>query len=111
MRTLLLTLLLPLLCAPLTKAADAPAGATAPPKAVKVVIGVREPRFVPWTPSLTLLIVFRQATRHETYIGASPKKVRLTRGADRKLIELRPIVRGESPDPKLQPGDTVEIPD
>jgi hypothetical protein len=110
-RTLLLALLVPVLCAPFTQAADAPGGATAPPKAVNVFIGARGPRIVPWTSSLTLLDVFRQATKHEIYIGASPKKVRLTRGADRTLIELRPIALGEVPDPRLRPGDTIEIPD
>ena len=95
-------------------AASAALEAKAPPtpaeqrQFVNVTGGARAPRVVQWTPELTLTGAIK---RSGGVAWREPRKVRLTRGTDRPEIDLRKILKGEIPDPILQPGDTIEVPE
>src|SRR5689334_6248042 len=68
-------------------------------KFVSVTGGVQVPRRIPWSPDLTLLSAIHLCG------GVSwkdPHKVRVTRGGERFEITMRPILKNQEPDPKLQ---------
>ena len=109
MRSHLSSLLLVLLWSLSAQASDRPAAEAAPPKTITVIVGTHEPQSIPWTATLTVVDVIKQTGT--IYVGATPRKFRLTRGGERKIWDLRKIQRGEIPHPKLQPNDTIELPD
>ena len=75
---------------------------------VSVAGGVRVPQRIPWSPDLTLLSAI------ELCGGApwkDPRKVRITRAGERIEVTMQPIYKRQEPDPKLQPGDKIEVPE
>ena len=99
---------LSLMAACVALAAEAPPTSAEQRPSVNVTGSMRAPQAVPWTPELTLTGAIKRAGG----VGwREPRKVRLTRGTDRTEIELRKIRKGEIPDPILQPGDTIEVPE
>ena len=78
-------------------------------KFVSVTGGVRAPQRIPWSPSLTLLSAIDACGG--VIPGAAPRKVRIVRGSERILITMRPILQKQEPDPKLQAGDMIEVPE
>ena len=109
MRSHLSSLLLVLLWALSAQASDLPAAEAAPPKTITVIVGTQEPKSIQWTTTLTVLDVIKQIGT--TYIGATPRNFRLNRAGARTIWDLRKVQRGEILPPKLQPGDTIELPD
>ena len=101
------------LCAALwlltAQASLSPAGDAAPLTTVNVIVGVQPAQSIPWAPGITIWEIIKRTGT--TYIGATPKSFRVTRGGERRTFDLRKIKRGEIPHPDLQPGDTLEIPD
>ena len=108
MRSHLSPLLLGLLWFLSGQASELPATEAEPQKTITVVVGTHEPQSIPWTSTLTVSDVIKQTGT--TYIGATPRKFRLNRAGERTNWDLRKIQRGEIPQPKLQPGDTIELP-
>ena len=107
MRTTFFAFLL-LIAASVAFAAEVPPAPAEQRQFVNVTGGVRVPQAVPWTPELTLMGAIKRAGG---VAWREPKKVRLTRGTDRTDIEFRKIRKGEIPDPILQPGDIIELPE
>ena len=75
---------------------------------VMIAVGgdVRVPQRIPWSPELTLMQALGLAggtgwNQHSAYIIRDEKRI---------LYKLRPIVKDPTLDPKLQPGDKVEVP-
>lgn len=108
MKTLFCSLLLAAACVLGARATDPSPASDPQPKTVNVIGCVRAPHAVPWTADLTITGAILRAGGVPF---REPKKVRLFRGADCTLVELSKIRRGEIPDPKLQPGDTIEVPE
>ena len=75
---------------------------------VNVGGAVRSPSRVPFTEDLTLLAAINAAGGFNDF--ADQKKVRVLRGNDVKLYDVRQARRDPSQDLKLQPGDRVEVP-
>jgi len=75
---------------------------------VNVGGAVRAPNRVPFTEDLTLLTAINAAGGFNDF--ADQKRVRLLRGSDAKIYDVRQFRRDPSLDPKLQPGDKVEVP-
>ncbi|HEY1768959.1 MAG TPA: polysaccharide biosynthesis/export family protein [Chthoniobacterales bacterium] len=75
---------------------------------VNVGGAVRNPMRVPFTEDMTLLAAINAAGGFNDY--ADQKRVRLLRGNEAKLFDVRQFRREPGLDPKLQPGDRVEVP-
>jgi protein involved in polysaccharide export with SLBB domain len=75
---------------------------------VNVGGSVRNPTRVPFTEDMTLLTAINAAGGFNDF--ADQKRVRLLRGKDVKLYDVRQFRRDPSQDVKLQPGDMVEVP-
>jgi polysaccharide export outer membrane protein len=75
---------------------------------VNVGGAVRSPTRVPFTEDITLLAAINAAGGFNDF--ADQKRVRLLRGNDVKVYDVRQSRRDPSLDVKLQPGDRVEVP-
>ena len=75
---------------------------------VNVGGAVRSPSRVPFTEEMTLLAAINAAGGFNDF--ADQKRVRLLRGKEAKLYDVRQFRRDPSLDVKLQPGDRVEVP-
>ena len=69
---------------------------------------VRTPARIPFTEDLTLLSAINAAGGFTDF--ADQKRVRLLRGSEVKMYDVRQFRRDPSRDAKLQPGDRVEVP-
>lgn len=80
------------------------------PQARFVNVGgaVRAPTRVPYTEDLTLLAAINAAGGFNDF--ADQKRVRLLRGSEAKMYDVRQFRRDPGLDPHLQPGDRVEVP-
>jgi protein involved in polysaccharide export with SLBB domain len=75
---------------------------------VNVGGAVRTPSRVPFTEDMTLLAAISGAGGFNDF--ADQKRVRLLRGNEVKVFDVRQFRRDPSKDVRLQPGDRVEIP-
>jgi protein involved in polysaccharide export with SLBB domain len=75
---------------------------------VNVGGAVRTPSRVPFTEDMTLLAAINAAGGFNDF--ADQKRVRLLRGSEAKVYDVRQSRRDPSKDVKLQPGDRVEVP-
>lgn len=75
---------------------------------VNVGGAVRSPSRVPFTEDMTLLTAINAAGGFNDF--ADQRKVRVLRGRDVKVYDVRESRRDPSRDIKLQPGDRIEIP-
>jgi len=75
---------------------------------VNVGGAVRTPARIPFTEDITLLASINAAGGFNDF--ADQKRVRLLRGNDVKVYDVRQFRRDPSLDVKLQPGDRVEVP-
>jgi polysaccharide export outer membrane protein len=75
---------------------------------VNVGGAVRSPSRVPFTEDMTLLTAINAAGGFNDF--ADQRKVRVMRGRDVKVYDVRESRRDPSRDIKLQPGDRIEIP-
>jgi protein involved in polysaccharide export with SLBB domain len=75
---------------------------------VNVGGSVRNPSRVPFTEDMTLLTAISAAGGFNDF--ADQKRVRLLRGNDAKIYDVRQFRRDPSLDVKLRPGDRVEVP-
>jgi polysaccharide export outer membrane protein len=75
---------------------------------VNVGGSVRTPSRVQFTEDLTLLSAINAAGGFNDF--ADQKRVRLLRGNDVKMYDVRQFRRDPSRDVKLQPGDRIEVP-
>ena len=80
------------------------------PQARFVNIGgaVRTPARIPFTEDMTLLTAISAAGGFNDF--ADQKRVRLLRGSVAKIYDVRQFRRDPGLDPKLQPGDKIEVP-
>src|ERR1700730_6362723 len=69
---------------------------------------VRQPSRVPFTEDMTLLTAINAAGGFNDF--ADQKHVRLLRGKDATIYDIRQFRRDPSMDVKLRPGDRVEVP-
>lgn len=69
---------------------------------------VRQPSRVPFTEDMTLLTAINAAGGFNDF--ADQKHVRLLRGKDATIYDVRQFRRDPSQDVKLRPGDRVEVP-
>jgi protein involved in polysaccharide export with SLBB domain len=69
---------------------------------------VRAPNRIPFTEDITLLSAINAAGGFNDF--ADQKHVRLLRGNTAKVYDVRQFRRDPSLDPKLQPGDRIEVP-
>jgi protein involved in polysaccharide export with SLBB domain len=75
---------------------------------VNVGGAVRAPNRIPFTEDITLLSALNAAGGFNDF--ADQKHVRLLRGNSAKVYDVRQFRRDPSLDPKLQPGDRIEVP-
>jgi polysaccharide export outer membrane protein len=75
---------------------------------VNVGGAVRTPSRVQFTEDMTLLTAINAAGGFNDF--ADQKRVRLLRGSDAKVFDVRQFRRDPSQDIKLQPGDRIEVP-
>jgi polysaccharide export outer membrane protein len=75
---------------------------------VNVGGAVRSPSRVPFTEDMTLLAAINAAGGFNDF--ADQKRVRLLRGNQARVFDVRQFRRDPSQDVKLQPGDRVEVP-
>lgn len=75
---------------------------------VNVGGAVRAPNRVPFTEDMTLLAAINAAGGFNDF--ADQKRVRLLRGKEAKMYDVRQFRRDPSLDVKLRPGDRVEVP-
>jgi polysaccharide biosynthesis/export protein VpsN len=75
---------------------------------VNVGGAARTPSRVPFTEDMTLLTAINAAGGFNDF--ADQKRVRLLRGNDVKVYDVRQFRRDPSRDIRLQPGDKIEIP-
>lgn len=75
---------------------------------VNVGGAVRTPSRVPFTEDMTLLTAISAAGGFNDF--ADQKRVRLLRGNDATVYDVRQFRVDPSKDPKLRPGDRVEVP-
>ena len=75
---------------------------------VNVGGAVRLPARVPFTEDMTLLAAINAAGGFNDF--ADQKRVRLLRGKEAKMYDVRQFRRDPSLDVKLRPGDRVEVP-
>jgi polysaccharide biosynthesis/export protein VpsN len=69
---------------------------------------VRQPSRVPFTEDMTLLTAISAAGGFNDF--ADQKRVRLLRGKEVKVLDVRQFRKNPSKDLPLQPGDRVEVP-
>jgi polysaccharide biosynthesis/export protein VpsN len=69
---------------------------------------VRQPSRVPFTEDMTLLTAISAAGGFNDF--ADQKRVRLLRGKEVKVLDVRQFRKNPSKDLALQPGDRVEVP-
>jgi protein involved in polysaccharide export with SLBB domain len=77
-------------------------------RVVNVGGSVRSPNRIPFTEDITLLSAINAAGGFNDF--ADQKHVRLLRGNSAKVFDVRQFRRDPSLDPKLQPGDRIEVP-
>ena len=75
---------------------------------VNVGGAVRAPTRVPFTEDLTLFNAINAAGGFNDF--ADQKRVRLLRGNEAKVYDVRQFRKDPGLDPKLQPGDKIEVP-
>ncbi|HEY1582224.1 MAG TPA: polysaccharide biosynthesis/export family protein [Chthoniobacterales bacterium] len=75
---------------------------------VNVGGAVRAPNRVPFTEDLTLLAAINAAGGFNDF--ADQKRVRLLRGKEAKVYDVRQFRRDPGLDPRLEPGDRIEVP-
>ncbi len=75
---------------------------------VNVGGAVKAPTRVPYTEDMTLLTAINAAGGFNDF--ADQKRVRLLRGSEAKIYDVRQFRRDPGLDPRLQPGDRVEVP-
>jgi protein involved in polysaccharide export with SLBB domain len=75
---------------------------------VNVGGAVRQPSRVPFTEDMTLLTAINAAGGFNDF--ADQKKVRLLRGNNVKIFDIRQFRKNPEKDVSLQPGDRVEVP-
>ncbi len=75
---------------------------------VNVGGAVRGPARIPFTEDMTLLAAINAAGGFNDF--ADQKHVRILRGSEAKVYDVRQFRRDPGLDPKLQPGDKVEVP-
>jgi polysaccharide export outer membrane protein len=75
---------------------------------VNVGGAVRSPMRVPFTEDMTLLTAINAAGGFNEF--ADQKKVRLLRGSQVKVFDVRQFRKDPTKDLTLQPGDRVEVP-
>jgi len=75
---------------------------------VNVGGAVRAPARIPFTEDVTLLTAISAAGGFNDF--ADQKRVRLLRGSEAKVYDVRQFRREPGLDPKLQPGDKIEVP-
>ncbi|HEY4284655.1 MAG TPA: polysaccharide biosynthesis/export family protein [Chthoniobacterales bacterium] len=75
---------------------------------VNVGGAVRQPSRVPFTEDMTLLTAINAAGGFNDF--ADQKKVRLLRGSEVKIFDIRQFRKDPSKDVGLRPGDRVEVP-
>ncbi len=75
---------------------------------VNVGGAVRAPNRVSYTEDMTLLTAINAAGGFNDF--ADQKRVRLLRGSEAKVFDVRQIRKEPGLDPKLQPGDKIEVP-
>jgi len=75
---------------------------------VNVGGAVRQPSRVPFTEDMTVLAAINAAGGFNDF--ADQKRVRLLRGNDAKVLDVRQFRKDPSKDIALQPGDRVEVP-
>ena len=75
---------------------------------VNVGGAVRQPSRIPFTEDMTLLTAINAAGGFNEF--ADQKRVRLLRGSEAKVHDVRQFRRNPSLDVRLQPGDRVEVP-
>ena len=80
------------------------------PQARFVNVGgaVRAPARIPFTEDMTLLTAISASGGFNDF--ADQKRVRLLRGSEAKIFDVRQFRKDPSLDPRLQPGDRVEVP-
>jgi len=80
------------------------------PQARFVNVGgaVHAPTRVPFTEDMTLLTAISAAGGFNDF--ADQKRVRLLRGNEAKVYDVRQFRKDPGLDPKLQPGDKIEVP-
>jgi len=69
---------------------------------------VRAPERVPYTPDLTVLSCINAAGGFSSY--ADQRRVRLLRGTEVTIVDVKKIRGNPSLDIPLQPGDKIEVP-
>ncbi len=75
---------------------------------VNVGGAVRQPTRVPFTEDMTLLAAINAAGGFNDF--ADQKRVRLLRGNEAKVFDVRQFRKDPALDVRLQPGDRVEVP-
>ena len=75
---------------------------------VNVSGDVRQPRRVEYTSDLTLLGAISAAGGFTDY--ADQRKVRVLRGSNVQMVDVREVRSNPSLDIKLLPGDQIEVP-
>ena len=75
---------------------------------VNVGGSVRSPTRVPYTEDMTLLVAINASGGFNDF--ADQKHVRLLRGNEAKVYDVRQFRRDPGLDPHLQPGDRIEVP-
>lgn len=69
---------------------------------------VRAPNRIPFTEDMTLLTAISAAGGFNDF--ADQKRVRLLRGSEAKVYDVRQFRKDPGLDPRLQPGDKIEVP-
>ena len=69
---------------------------------------VRAPARIPFTEDMTLLTAISAAGGFNDF--ADQKRVRLLRGSEAKVYDVRQFRKDPGLDPRLQPGDKIEVP-
>ncbi len=83
------------------------AGVNSTQRTVSIAGNVRNPQHIPWSSDLSLL----KAIGIAGGMGWQPvHKVFILRGEERMTVNLPPILKDSALDPKLLPGDQVEVP-
>jgi protein involved in polysaccharide export with SLBB domain len=75
---------------------------------VNVGGAVRNPSRIPFTEDMTMLTAINAAGGFNDF--ADQKRVRLLRGSEMTMFDVRQFRRDPSKDIRLQPGDKVEVP-
>jgi hypothetical protein len=76
-------------------------------KFVSVAGGVRAPQRIQWSSDLTLISVIDLSGG---FGWKTPKQIVIVRGGQRIPVLIRPIENKTAPDPKVLPGDVIEVP-